>query len=145
MNHTRNTRAELREQMYETATTLAVPFKEYLIFNEGETSHVEETSHWYENENGWSVLFTYDFSPLYKVYVSATEGEAELGCPWTIQIAHILDGKKQFGEFIQNISDERLVIELARIIELIKCIESIEPSKRSPIPETIIQPTGESK
>jgi acyl-CoA-binding protein len=131
MSNTQNTRAELRKQMYETATTLAMPFKEYL------TSNVGDTTHWYEDRDGWNVLFTYEFLPLYRVYVSATEGDAELDRPWTLEIAHILETENhRFGEIRQKMSDEQLVIELARIIELIK---------RSPIPETIIQPTGESK
>ena len=121
---------KLKADMHEAATMLTMPFKEYIVEN------AAGTQRWYEGRHGWNVLITYNFHPKTIVYVTSQEG-ALPRAPWTLRVTHNFFTINETRMEAQiNMSEEQLVIELARLIEL---------SKRSPIPETIIQPTGESK
>lgn len=103
---------KLKADMHEAATMLTMPFKEYIVEN------AAGTRRWYEGRHGWNVLFTYSFHPKTIAYVTSQEG-APPRYPWSLRVVfNSMTINETRGEGQIDMTDEQLVIELARLVEL---------------------------
>lgn len=101
---------KLKADMHEAATMLNMPFKEYLVKN------VAGPPRWYDGPSGWNVLFTYNFHPRHIAYVTSHEG-ALPRAPWTLRVTYnFMTINETRTEAQINMTEEQLVIELARFV-----------------------------